>query len=152
MYVFTDEGQQGFAKPGGSDIVEPPLDIQLCVVPESLELVEDCPDEQKWISLFLCDLVELLVINDRPEFVIFLLEEKRGGPRGVSMVDASSCQVFIDPFLKFHTVGFWHWVELGMIRLSSIFKLDVEVHTRSVRRENIEVLLSKYLQKHGCPI
>ena len=61
---------------GGSDIVEPSLDIQLCVVPESLESVKDCPDKQEQIGLFLHDLVELLVVNNRPEFVIFFFEEK----------------------------------------------------------------------------
>ena len=91
MSIFTDKAQQSFTALGGSDIVKPSPDIQLCVVLESLELVQDCPNKWEQIGLFLCDLVEFLVINDRPEFVIFFFKEKRQSPRGVSMVNVSSC-------------------------------------------------------------
>src|ERR1700730_4007767 len=152
MSVFADKAQQGFAKLRGPDIVESPSDIQSHIMPESFEPVKDCLDKWKQVHLFLCDFVELLIVNNRSEFVIFLFKEKRGSPRGMSTVDAFGCQVFINPFPKFCTVGFWHQVELGTIRLSSFLKLNVKVHTRSVQRENIEVLLPEYLQKHSCPI
>src|ERR1700731_4274232 len=119
MTVFTDEGQQCFTKFGGLDIIESPLDIQLCEISESPESVEDFSDEREWVSLFLRDLVECLVVNDRPEFVIFLFEEKWRSPGGVSLVNVSSSQIFVDPFPEFRTVGSWHRVELGLMRNGS---------------------------------
>ena len=76
MTIFTDEGQQCFTKFGGPDIVESLPDIQLREISESPELIEDFSDEWEWVSLFLRDFVECFVINNRPEFVIFLFEEK----------------------------------------------------------------------------
>jgi len=152
MTVFANEGQQLFGGPGGLDIVEAPSDIQLREVPESFEPVEDFPDKGERIGFLLRNLIKLLIVNNRTEFVIFLLEEEWRSPGGMSTVDVSSCQVFIDPFPKFCMVGFRHWVELGTIRPSSFLKLDVEVHTGSVWRENVEVLLSEDLQKSDCPV
>ena len=76
MTIFTDEGQQCFTELGSPDIVESSPDIQFCKVLESPEPIEDFLDEWEWVSLFLRDFVECFVINNRPEFVIFLFEEK----------------------------------------------------------------------------
>ena len=128
------------------------MDIQFHVVPESFELVEDHLDKWKWVCLFPHDLVELLVVNNRPEFVIFFFEEKQRGPGGMSMINSSSGQVFIDPFLELHVVGLWHWIELGMIWLSSILKLDVKVHPGSVQGKDIKIFLPENIWENGCPV
>src|ERR1700730_16645385 len=70
----------------------------------------------------------------------------------MSSVDTSSGQVLIKPLLEFHTVGFWHWIKLGTVRLSSILEFDVEVHPRSVQGKDIEIILSKNFQENGCPV
>ena len=49
-------------------------------------------------------------------------------------------------------IGPWHWIKLRVVRFSSIFKFNIEVHTGSVWRENVEVLLSEDLQKSDCPV
>ena len=76
MTVFANEGQQLFGGPGGPDIVEALLDIQLCEVPESFELVEDFPDKGEQIGFLLHNLIKLFIVNNRMEFVVFLLEEE----------------------------------------------------------------------------
>src|ERR1700731_1002930 len=115
MTVFTNEGQQLFGGPGGLDIVEALSDIQLREVLESFEPVEDFPDKGEWIGFLLRNLIKLLIVNNRTEFVIFLLEEEWRSPGGMSMIDASGCQVLVDPFPEFCTIGLWHGVELGSV-------------------------------------
>ena len=119
MTVFADEGRQCFAKFGGLDIIESLLDIQLCEISESPEPIEDFPNEQKWVGFLLRDLVECLVVNDRSEFVIFLLEEEGQSPGRVSMINSSGCQVFVNPLPEFCVIGSRHGVELRMVGLGS---------------------------------
>ena len=76
MTIFTDEGQQSLTKLGGPNVIKASSDIQLREISEPLELIEDFSDEREWVSLFLHDFVECLIVNDRPEFVIFFFEEK----------------------------------------------------------------------------
>ena len=125
------------------------MDVQFCVVLEPLELVQDGPD--KWEGI-VCDLVEFLVVYNRPEFIILLLEEEWGSPGGVSTVDPSSGQIFVNPFLEFHMVSLWHRVELGLVWLGTILELDIEVNSRSMWGEDIKIFLSENFWEGSCPV
>src|ERR1700731_5420316 len=114
---------------------------------ESLEPVEDFPDEWEWVGLLLCEFVECPVVNNRPEFVILLLEKEWGSPGGVSLIDMSSGQVFINPFPEFSTVSLWHRIKLGPVWYGAFHQFNVHVNSGSPGWENVEVLLSKYFRK-----
>ena len=76
MAIFANEGQQLFGGPGSSDIVEAFSDIQFREVPESFEPIKDFSDKREQIGFLLRNLIKLLIVNNRSEFVIFLLEEE----------------------------------------------------------------------------
>ena len=119
---------------------------------ESLEPVEDFPDERERIGLLLCEFIECPVVDNRLEFVVLLLEEEQGSPGGVSSVDTSSGQVLINPFPEFSAVSLWHRIKLGPVRYSTFHQFNVHVNSGSPGWENVKVLLSKYFRKCTCPI
>ena len=82
---------------------------------QSFEPVEDFPDKGERIGFLLHNLIKPLIVNNRTEFVIFLLEEEWRSPGGMSTVDVSSCQVLVDPLPEFCMVGLWHGIELGSV-------------------------------------
>jgi hypothetical protein len=58
------------------DIVVPPVDIQFCKVTYALEMTGKVKNQWKWINIFNCLCIECLVVLNRSEGSILLLNKE----------------------------------------------------------------------------